>query len=138
MIGCLGAEFHLAQPFVCVFCRLRNGVPEKGRIHEMGAGTGGQKSAVPDQTKTSLVDLAVTAHGGFDGIPGFCESRWIQDHDIVELSLLVERGKKVKNVRAEILQAGTGFVGQPSSIIREKTVQLRVFRRLLVRRIRCG
>ena len=44
MIRRLGPEFHLAQTLMGVSCRLADGLGKQLIIHEMGAGTGCQKS----------------------------------------------------------------------------------------------
>ena len=49
MIGSLGSEFHLTKPFVEIPCRLIDGFRKQVVGHEMGTGTGSQKSAVFDK-----------------------------------------------------------------------------------------
>ena len=116
MIGCLGAEFHLAETLVGVFCGLGDRIPEKVGVHEMRAGAGCQKTSVPDQAEPPLVDFPVAAHGSLDGVPRLGEGRRVQDHDIIELALLLERREKIKDVGAQVLQAGAGFIDEPFRI----------------------
>ena len=82
MIGCLGAVFDLAQAAVGAAGCLLNRLCEELRRHEMGAGAGGEVSAVLYQTQTADIDLAVALDGIFDRAAGFCEGRRIEDHDV--------------------------------------------------------
>ena len=59
MVAGLGAEFYLAQSAVSASGRLVDGLREELRIHKMGAGTGGKKTAVLYQPYSPQVDLTV-------------------------------------------------------------------------------
>ena len=82
MIGCLGAVFDLAQAAVGAAGCLLNRLCEELRRHEMGAGAGGEVTAVLYQAQTADIDLAVALDGIFDRAAGFCEGRRIEDHDV--------------------------------------------------------
>ena len=82
MIRCLGAVFYLAQSLVDVGSGFTYGFCEQLRIHEMGAGAGGEVAAVLYQTHTANIDLALALDGIFDRAAGFCEGRRIEDHDV--------------------------------------------------------
>ena len=60
MVGRLSAVFHLPQALVDVPRRLTDGLGEQLIVHEVGAGAGGQKAAVPDQLHGPQVDLPVS------------------------------------------------------------------------------
>ena len=60
MIGGLGPVFDLAQAFVDAACGFPDGFCKKLRIHKVGAGTGGQITAVLYQLQAPQVDFTVT------------------------------------------------------------------------------
>ncbi len=78
----LGPEFHLAQALMDVSCRLADGLGKQLIIHEMGAGTGCQKSPVFYQLHGTQIDLPVSPDCIFNRVPGLGKGRRIQDHHV--------------------------------------------------------
>ena len=86
MVAGLGAEFYLAQPAVSASGCLVDGLGEELRIHKMGAGTGGKKTAVLYQPYSPQVDLTVTFYSVLNGTAGLRKSGGIQNHNIKQFS----------------------------------------------------
>lgn len=59
MVCCLGPVLHLPEPFVYIARCFTYGFGKEFRVHEMGAGTGGQIAAVLYQLHASQVYFAV-------------------------------------------------------------------------------
>lgn len=79
--------------------RFPDGLCKELKIHKMGAGAGGEKASVLHQLHAPDVDLPVALHRIFDGVPGLCEGRWVQDNYIVLLPVLHQGREQVKHVR---------------------------------------
>ena len=62
MVTGLGAEFNLTEASAGAPGGLHDGFREEIRIHEMGAGAGGQKAAVFNQLHAPQVNLPVFLH----------------------------------------------------------------------------
>ena len=73
MVAGLCAKFHLTESSVRAPGGLAESLGEQVRIHEVGAGAGGQKSAVPHQPHAPQVDLLVAFDRVLDGAAGFGE-----------------------------------------------------------------
>ena len=74
------------------------GFGKQFRVHEMGAGTGGQIAAVLYQLHASQVYFAVALDCVFNGISGLCKCRRIQDNHVVFSAFLLQPGKKVEDI----------------------------------------
>ena len=68
MVCCLGPVLHLPEPFVYIARGLTYGFGKQFRVHEMGAGTGGQIAAALYQLHASQVDFAIALDCIFNGI----------------------------------------------------------------------
>ena len=77
MVAGLCPVFYLAQAAVRSPGGFAECLCEQIRIHEMGAGAGGEKAAVFHQSHAAQVDLPVSFDCVFDGVAGFGEGGWI-------------------------------------------------------------
>ena len=100
MVGCLGTVFYLAEAFVYVCSGLADGLGEQLRVHEVGAGAGGEIAAVLYQLHAAQVDLTVALDSVFDRTAGFGEGRWIQNNHIKLFALLFQLRKQIKDICA--------------------------------------
>ena len=98
MVCCLGPVLHLPEPFVYIARGLTYGFGKQFRVHEMGAGTGGQIAAALYQLHASQVDFAIALDCVFNGISGLCKCRRIQDNHVVFAAFLLQPGKKVEDI----------------------------------------
>ena len=63
MIGRLRVKFHLTKPLVRASGSFTDRLGKELRVHEVGAGAGGEKSAVLDQLQATQIDLTIALDG---------------------------------------------------------------------------
>ena len=100
MVACLCAKFYLPKAFACSSGGFCKGLLEKFRVHEVGAGAGGQKASVSYKPHPPQIDFPIAFDGLSDRIFGFGESGRVQDDHIVGVSLLFQLRQQLKYVCA--------------------------------------
>ena len=100
MVRGLGAVFHLAEPLMHAGGRLPDRLGEQGRIHEMGAGAGGQIASVLYQAQAPQVYLPVASDRVLDRAAGLGEGRRVQDDHIEPLTSPFQLGQELKDIGA--------------------------------------
>ena len=71
--------------------RFADRLGEQIRLHEVGTGTGDQKTAVTDEFHAAEIDLTVAFYGIFGCLSGFGEGRGIENDNVVIFPFFFQR-----------------------------------------------
>ena len=89
MVRCLGMEFHLSQPLMGAPSRFLYRLCKKFRLHEVRAGTSGEKSSLFYQLQSPHINFPISFYRIFDRFSGFGKGGRIQNHQIEFFPLLL-------------------------------------------------